>query len=156
VCFLNISVTYVWLIIAIVLGIIEAVTLGLTTIWFAAGALIAMLISMFELPVPIQIIVFFASSLILLFFTKPILEKYGRIGIVRTNADRLIGEKGLVTERIDVINGTGQVKIFGQIWSARSADNQDIEAGEMVEIKSITGVKLIVERVGNDLDLKEE
>ncbi len=123
---------------------------------FGACVVIAVLMLMFLYVICIQIIVFFLSSLILIFYSIPILEKYGRIGIVRTNADRLIGEKGLVTERIDVINGTGQVKIFGQIWSARSADNQDIEAGEMVEIKSITGVKLIVERVGNDLDLKEE
>jgi len=148
--FLEFSTTYIWLAIAIIMGIIEAATLGITTIWFAIGALIAMVTSMLNLPIPLQVLIFIISSVVLLYFTRPIVKKYGRIGVTRTNADRLIGEKGLVTEKIDVINGTGQVKVFGQIWSARSVDNKDIEAGEMVEIKGITGVKLVVGRTGEN------
>jgi len=146
VVFLDFPITYIWLAIAIVLGIIEAATLGITTIWFAIGALIAMVASLINLPLPVQVLVFLVSSMVLLYFTRPIVKKCGKIGTTRTNADRLIGEKGLVTEKIDVINGKGQVKVFGQIWSARSVDNQDIDAGETVEIKGITGVKLVVGR----------
>jgi membrane protein implicated in regulation of membrane protease activity len=136
-----------WLIIAIVLGIIEAVTLGVVTIWFAIGALLALIGAAIGFSLQYQIVIFLLSSGILLYYTRPIIKKYLKVGTVRTNADRLIGEKGVVTERIDVANGRGQVKVLGQIWSARSSDNQEIPEGERVEILDISGVKLVVKKL---------
>lgn len=133
-----------WLVIAIILGVIEAVTFGIFTIWFAIGAIFAMIAAALGLGLYIQIIVFLVSSGVLLYFTRPILRNYFKVRTERTNADRLIGEKGVVIEKIDTLNGTGQVKVNGQVWSARSADNHDIQVNEKVEVLNITGVKLIV------------
>ncbi|MBZ4647500.1 MAG: hypothetical protein PWR27_2424 [Petroclostridium sp.] len=143
----GISHVMLWLIIAIVLGIIEAVTLGVVTIWFAIGALLALIGAAIGFSLQYQIVIFLLSSGILLYYTRPIIKKYLKVGTVRTNADRLIGEKGVVTERIDVANGRGQVKVLGQIWSARSSDNQEIPEGERVEILDISGVKLVVKKL---------
>lgn len=134
----------IWLIIAVVSGIIEAVTLGITTIWFVFGALVAWLLYEINAPFLVQLIAFISVSAILLYFTKPVVEKYLNVGKVRTNADSLIGEIGMVTEEIDTIKAIGQVEVRGQIWSAKTREENIILTGTIVEVLAIEGVKLIV------------
>lgn len=138
----------IWLIIAVVSGVVEAITLGITTIWFVFGALVAWILAEFGAPLIVQIIVFMLVSSVLLYFTKPLLKKYLKIGRERTNADSLIGEMGIVTERIDTIKAEGQIEIRGQIWSAKTVGDQGtIEKDSKVEILEIQGVKLVVKKV---------
>lgn len=136
-----------WLGLAVILAVFEAVTVGLVTLWFAIGAIFALFAALLGLPTVLQIVVFIVSSGILLYFTRPIAKKYLRMRVERTNADRVIGEKGVVIEKIDVVLGKGQVKVLGQVWSARSVDDTDIGRGEKVEVLEISGVKLIVRRL---------
>lgn len=134
-----------WLGVFIVLLIIEIFTLGLTTIWFAGGALIAFIAAEFGLPLPVQIALFFAVSLVLLIFTRPVAVKYFNARRTKTNSDSLVGETALVTMDIDNSLGKGQAIVNGLEWTAR-AENPDtrIAAGRQVIITSIDGVKLIV------------
>lgn len=141
------SYTLLWIFIAIICGVIEVATLGLTTIWFAIGALVAWIFAVFEFPVGIQIAVFLVTSIILLYYTRPIAQKVLKIGHAKTNADRLVNNLGIVTEEIDNLNGKGQVKINGQIWSARTIDNDIVKIDEKVKVLEIQGVKLIVKKV---------
>lgn len=127
-------------------GIIEAATLGLTTIWFAAGALIAMISAMLNLPLIGQVIVFLISSAVLLYFTRPLVKEYLKIGSTKTNVNSIIGEVGIVTEKILPFN-TGQVKVSGQIWTARSNNNEELDENTRVEIIKVEGVKLIVKKI---------
>lgn len=147
--FNNIPYSVLWLVLSVVLGIIEAVTLTLITVWFSIGAIFAMIFAMLGFPLPVQVIAFIVSSSVLMYFTKPILKKYLKVKSVKTNADRVIGEQGIVIEKIDPVLGKGQVKVRGQIWSARSMDNEEITQDEKVEIQEITGVTLIVKKINN-------
>lgn len=133
-----------WLIIAIACGFIEAITLGVTTIWFALGALIAWIFAMFNAPLLVQILVFLTSSSVLLYFTRPIAQKVLKVGHTKTNAETLKGEIGIVIKEIDNIQGTGQVKVSGQIWSAKTFDDEKIPEGNKIEVLDIQGVKLVV------------
>jgi membrane protein implicated in regulation of membrane protease activity len=135
-----------WLVVAVILGIVEALTVGIITIWFAIGALFAMILALLGLPFYIQVISFIVVSSVLLYFTKPIVKDFLKVKAQRTNADKVLDEEGIVIERIDQNHGLGQVKVRGQVWSARSFDGQDVEEGETVEIQEISGVKLIVKR----------
>ncbi|MGN0465934.1 MAG: NfeD family protein [Lachnospiraceae bacterium] len=137
-----------WLVISAVLIAIEILTLGLTTIWFAAGALVAALFAYIGVGNIGQWIVFFAVSVVLLILTRPLAMKYLNDKTVRTNADSLIGEVAIVTEEINNIEGKGAVKIQGEEWTARSAKKEEmIEKGAKVQILEISGVKLIVSKI---------
>ncbi len=140
----GVSYTVIWFILAIVLAGIEAATLGIVTIWFAIGALAAMIVSLTGLSLIFQVIAFIITSGVLLYFTRPIVKKFLVKKTQRTNSDRLIGEEGVVIEKIDPVLGKGQVKVMGQIWSARPSGSESIEVDEAVEILEISGVKLIV------------
>lgn len=134
-----------WLILLIGAIIVEAVTLGLTSIWFAGGALVAVLAAALNAPVAVQVILFFAVSLLLLFFTRPIAVKYFNKERVKTNVESLVGRKAIVTGEIDNLKAVGQVTLGAQEWSARSLDpEQKIGLGTVVKIVAIDGVKLIV------------
>ena len=139
----------IWLIIFVVMIIIEAATTSLATIWFAAGALVAMIMDLCGAPHNLQIIVMAVISvvtfIICMVWIRPKLESLRRANIQKTNADRIIGMEGVVIVPIDPVEGKGQVKVEGQVWSAKSKGT--IEEGEKVKIKAIEGVKLIVERV---------
>jgi membrane protein implicated in regulation of membrane protease activity len=137
---------WAWLIIIAACVIIEALTLGLTTIWFAIGALVAWLIYLTGAALQLQIVVFLVVSIICLILTRPIAVEKLKIGRSRTNADALIGEYVKVESTINNINNEGTVKAKGQIWSAKSVDGEIIEKDELVVIKEIKGVKLIVKR----------
>lgn len=134
----------VWLAILIIMVIIEIITLGLTTIWFAGGALVAFIINLFGLGIPVQITVFFLVSLVLLLATRPVALKYFNKGRTRTNSDSLIGDEAIVLEDIDNLQATGRVQINGLEWSARSGNGIGIKKGKIVLIEEIRGVKLIV------------
>jgi len=134
----------VWIFIAVIFAVIEALTMGLTTIWFSAGAVCAAVASMLHAHMLMQVIVFLVVSVVLLYFTKPLAEKKLRIGQEKTNADALIGRKGLVVAEIAPYQ-TGLVKVDGQVWTAIGMTNDTrIEIGTEVTITKIQGVKLIV------------
>lgn len=141
---LHISMTIIWLILIIVFLAAEAMTVGLVSIWFAGGALVALLLSFFEVDPLIQLFVFFAASICLLIFTRKIFVEKLKTGKENTNVDALIGEIGNVVATIYPME-VGQVKVKGQIWSAIADDEAlTIEEGSHVKIKAIEGVKLIV------------
>lgn len=136
----------VWLALLVLFLAVELATMGLTTIWFAGGALAAFLVSLAGGSILIQVLVFLAVAVILLIFTRPFAMKYINQNRVRTNADSLIGKTAVVTEQIDNLAGQGQARVNGQIWTARAKEeNQKIPMDTRVTILEISGVKLIVE-----------
>lgn len=135
-----------WLIAFVVLIGIEIATMALTTIWFAGGAIVAFLLSLFDTSVEFQLAAFVVTSFLLLFLTRPFASKYVNSQTVKTNAAGLIGKKARVTTRIDNEQGTGTAVVEGQEWTARAEKPENCyEAGTMVRIREIQGVKLIVE-----------
>lgn len=139
---------YSWLILFVILIILELCTVNLVTIWFAFGALLAYVVSLFTDNVMIQTTVFLVVSVITLIFTRTIVKKYLLTKPSRTNADMLIGKIGVVTKEITKTD-IGEVKVDGKYWSAKA--NKKIKEGSKVEILSIEGVKLIVlEREDDD------
>lgn len=135
----------VWLILFALFVVIELVTMGLTTIWFAGGALAAMFVSLATDRVTAQVIVFMIVTALLLLLVRPWAKKYFNHERVRTNADSLIGETAVVIEAIDNLKSSGRVSIHGQEWMARSASDDLIYSEkERVRIIEISGVKLIV------------
>lgn len=142
----NLSNPMFWILLLVVFSIVEALTLGLTSLWFAMAAAVAMVAAMLGAPFILQVIIFVVASVFFLIITKPLAKNFLKIGGERTNADSLIGEKGIVVGKIEEFS-TGQVKVKGQIWSALSENSDPIFINEQVVIKSIEGVKLIVEAV---------
>jgi len=135
----------VWLIVLVLSIGIEVATLGLASIWFAGGALVALIAAVFHAPVVVQILLFFAVSVVLLIFTRPIAVKYFNKDREKTNAESLVGKQAIVTGDIDNIQGTGQVVVAGQEWTARcEEENGKLPEGTVVNIVAISGVKLIV------------
>ncbi len=133
-----------WVILAGIFFVIEAATIGFLVFWFGIGALIAMVVSLFIDNLAIQTAVFIFSSTILLFFTRPFVNKFNKNTEVQTNAFSIIGKKGIVTKTIDPISGSGQVKIGTETWSAKSSNETKIEKGMEVEVLDIDGVKAVV------------
>lgn len=138
---------FVWLIILALCLVVEIATLGLVTIWFAGGALVTFFVAMATDSIVIQLIVFFAVSFLLLFFTRPIAKRFYNNKRTKTNVDSLIGEQCKVTEAIDNFNGTGTVLLNGLEWTARSKNEELIEAGTRVKVYAVDGVKVLVEKV---------
>ena len=138
---------YIWLGGIIVFAIAEALTLSLTSIWFACGSLAAMIFASFGAPIWLQCVAFLAVSCLTLWLTKPVVQKYILPRREKTNADRIIGCNGHVTEQIDNENGTGQALVSGQVWTARSSDGGIIPVGASVIVERISGVKVLVSRV---------
>ena len=135
-----------WLVLVAVLLVIEAVTVGLTTIWFAGGALVAAVASWLGAGEIVQWILFLAVSLVLLIFTRPVAVKYMNRKVSHTNADSLIGKKAVVIQEINNLAQTGQVKINDLEWMARTEnDDSVIPEKTIVVIRELEGVKLIVE-----------
>lgn len=135
----------VWLIAMVVLLIVEAVVPGLVSIWFALGALAALISAILDAPLWLQLVWFFAVSLISLWLTRPLARKYVNSRATPTNADMLIGRECIVTEAIDNVLGTGAVSVGGKIWSARTEEHDGkAEAGSVVTVVRIEGVKLII------------
>lgn len=136
----------VWLLLLVVLVIVELATMGLTTIWFAGGALVAAILALFCPLVSVQIIVFLVVSIMLLIFTRPIAVKYFNKDRIKTNVESLVGRQAIVISEIDNVQGNGRVTVNGQEWMARTSNNEvKLPVGAVATIVAINGVKLIVE-----------
>ncbi|MEG2380868.1 MAG: NfeD family protein [Oscillospiraceae bacterium] len=136
----------VWLVLAIVLGVIESLTVSLLTIWIAIGALGATIAAALGANILIQCLVFIIVSGVLLIFTRPLVKKFMDKKGGATNADRIIGEEGRVIIKIEQIENKGQVRVRGQIWSATEINGKDVEVGELVIVEKIQGVHVIVRK----------
>lgn len=132
-----------WLLAAVVFGVIESVTMGLITIWFAGGALAALVASILKVPIPVQIVIFLIVSIVLMVGTRKIFIEKLRTGNEKTNVEALIGRIGTAKTDIDSF-ATGTVNLSGQEWSAICSENEKISAGKKVKVERIEGVKLIV------------
>ena len=135
-----------WLGIAVLCAVIEGMTLGLTTIWFALSAVLMIFVSMFHPPFYLQCLLFALIALLLRFFTRPLALKLLHTKREKTNADSLIGKKALVLQTITEFE-KGQVKINGIVWTAASIGNAEIPAGDECIIEKIEGVTLIVKKI---------
>lgn len=136
---------WVWLALLVLFIITEIATVQLTTVWFAGGALVSMLLAAFGVKsITVQIIVFLAVSIILLIATRPLVKRHINKKSQPTNADRSIGQAAVVTEEINNLLGKGAAKINGVEWTARSENGDIIPAGSTVTVTKIDGVKLIV------------
>ena len=134
----------IWLIASGVFFIIEIFTVGFLIFWLGIGALLAMLISFLTNNIIIQTAVFVISSGILIFATKPLVNKLTKTETVPTNVYSVVGKKGIVIEDINYSTGTGQIKSEGEVWSAKTNEQINIPKGTEIEIESIDGVKVIV------------
>ncbi len=134
----------IWLIAAVILGVVEASTVNLITLWFALSALIVAIIASFGAGPGVQITVFIIVSAILVVATRPLARRFLNRNTIATNADRIISAKGVTIEEINGLKGTGQVKVMGQVWSAKSANGENIANGTPVTIVALEGVKVVV------------
>ncbi|ASM70644.1 nodulation efficiency protein D [Blautia hansenii DSM 20583] len=139
------TISIIWLVVLAILLVIEFLTLGLTTVWFAGGALVAFLVSLAGGPLWLQLLLFIAVSVVLLLFTRPLAVKYLNKDVQKTNVDSIPGQKGIVTATIDNLKAEGQVTIQGMEWTARAKNGNTIEKGKVVRVTAVEGVKLIVE-----------
>ena len=137
----------IWLIAAGVFFIAEIITIGFFIFWLGVGSLIAMLVSLVTDSIVIQIATFVISSSCLLFFTKPLAKKLAKSDNTATNSFSLINQTGIVTMDINSLQGTGQVKVNGEIWSAKSKSNTAIPKDSQIKVLKIDGVKLVVEQI---------
>ena len=140
-----VSLAVVWLIATVVFLIIEGIVPGLISIWFAAGALAALLAAMVGAPIWLQVVWFLLVSIAALAITRPLVKKYVNGRTQPTNADRIFGKECVVREAIDNVQGTGAVAVDGKVWTARmESDEESAQVGEIVVARRIEGVKLIV------------
>ena len=140
-----------WLIAAGIFFIIEMATIGFLVFWLGIGALLAMVTSFVTDSIFIQALVFVVTSTLLLIFTRPLVDKFIKTPKeLKTNAYSIIGKKAIVISKINNIEGVGQIKIDGDVWSAKSFDDEDIPEDTEVEITEIDGVKAVVKRITAD------
>lgn len=137
----------IWLAAFVILTGIEAVTMALTTIWFAGGAVVAFLLALLGAGKYVQMGAFFLVSIVLLIFTRPFALKYVNQNTVKTNVEGLVGRKARVTAAVNNDLAEGAAVIGGQEWTARSADGSPIEEGTMVVVEAVNGVKLMVRKI---------
>lgn len=140
----TIPIALVWLIIAFILAVIEAFSLGLTTIWFAGGAVVAVVAALLGVSVPIQVVIFVVVSILLLVLTRPWAMKHFKTKLESTNIDAVIGKEAMVTQDISPFSA-GEARLNGLTWVALATDkNLTIAAGTAVKVDAVEGVKLIV------------
>ena len=137
----------IWLIISGVCLVIEAITVDFLTFWFALGALFAMVISFFVPNVVVQSVVFLISSTILILSTRKLVNKFIKKDAIPTNVYSFVGKHGIVILDIDSNSGTGQIKVNGETWSAKSDEGVHIPKDSEVEIVKIEGVKAYVKPI---------
>lgn len=145
--------TMVWLVVMIILILIEIVTVGLATIWFAIGALAAVIVSTLGGGLLLQIAVFLVVSLGTLIFTRPFAVKYINNSHIKTNYEGIIGKVVRITKDVDNISETGSAVVNGQEWTVRAADTgRKIMAGSLAKVVDIKGVRLIVEQYDEKME----
>lgn len=135
---------WIWLAAMVLFGVAEALTVGLVSIWFAAGSLAALVVSALDGPIWLQVALFAAVSAAALALARPLARKFTRPGVIPTNADRVLGQPAQVTETIDNEQSSGAVYVDGKTWTARSAEGGVIPQGERVIVERMEGVKLFV------------
>lgn len=139
------TIAMYWFIAVVVLVVIECATMGLTTIWFAAGALVAAIAALLGAGIVVQCILFVVVSAVLLIFTRPWAMRYLNNKTEKTNAEGLIGKSAIVTQEIDNLQSVGQIQLQGLSWTARSYDDHvKIAKDSKVVVENISGVKCIV------------
>ena len=136
--------TILWLILFVAFLVVEASTVAVVSLWFAVGALAAMVTGLCGGQLWLQAAIFIGVSALLLVLLRPIMKKFVTPKMVATNADSLIGTAGIVIEEIDNLNAKGRVKLDGMEWSARSTSGENISAGAQVRVDRISGVKVYV------------
>ena len=153
---MEVSMILIWTVLAIAFAVLEGVTMGLTTIWFAVGSLAGMVMAMLGFGIPAQLTAFMVFALLTFAFIRPLAKKVLKVGETKTNVDSLIGKKGLV--QMDILPyRMGQVKVSGQIWSAKTeAEDATVLKDAEVEVLRVDGVKLIVRPVVLVENKKEE
>ncbi len=135
---------YVWLALILVAGVVEVLTAPLVALWFVPGAFVAMILAFCNVPIYVQVIVFILLSAACLVLAKTVFRKFFQPKNEKFNIDAIIGEKCLVTEKIDNIAGRGAVKVKGLEWAARTlSDDVVVDEGARVEVIAVEGVKLI-------------
>lgn len=143
---LTIQPAIIWLVALVVFLILEIISMGLTTVWFAAGSLVAVILAVLGAPFWLQVVAFFAVSCLLLAFTRPVAVKYFNKDRVRTNVESLIGREAIVVSEVDNLQGIGRVTVGGQEWSARTTKNGIVlPVGTVGIVRAIDGVKLLIE-----------
>ena len=143
---MNEYMPYIWIGVAVVMTIAEVTTVQLVSVWFVIGAICAAVTTFFTDSLPIQLIVFAGVSLLALVITRPLVKRFKKKNIiVSTNADRVIGETGVMLSDLADSEKVGQVKVGGAVWSAK-CDNPPLGKGDRVRVLAIDGVKLIVEK----------
>ena len=133
-----------WLALLILFLVAEGATAAVTTIWFALGAVVAMIAALLGAEIWLQVVLFAVVSVICLLALRPVLKKYLDPKKTKTNIDAVIGKQALVLEQIDNVNGTGRVKIDSMEWTARAVDGKTIEKDTVVVVEKIEGVKVFV------------
>lgn len=143
------NMAIIWLIVLVVMIIAEMSTAQLVSVWFAAGALLALVGTLLGAPFFVQALLFVAGSLLLLIFTRPIVKKLLPVKPTPTNSELDVGKKAIVIEEINAAASTGRVRLDGVDWSGVSAAGAIIAEGETVIVRKIDGSKLIVEQTNN-------
>lgn len=141
----------VWLVALIVFAVAEAATVGLVSLWFAGGALVALIAAGVNAPIWLQVLLFLVVSFVMLILLRPFVKKVSKSQRIRVNADRHIGRTALVTEEIDNLEERGAVRLDGVIWSARSESGEVIPVGTKIVVRRIAGVKVWVEPVAEEI-----
>ena len=134
----------IWLALMVVFLITEAMTVSMVSLWFAAGAVVALLLSLLKIQIWVQVVLFFVVSGVLLACLRPMFRRHVAPKLTPTNVDAIVGSRCMVTAEIDNVCAAGQVKLNGMEWSARSTTGQIIPEGAMVRVDRIEGVKLFV------------
>ena len=134
---------WMWLVLMVVLLVIEGLTVNLTTIWFATGALVAFLLGLAGVPIGWQVAAFLVVAVIMVVFTRPVAVKYLKVGRTRTNVDSMVGREGIVIKSMTELQ-TGQVKVGGAIWTALPKNGQSLAEGTVITVAAVEGVKLLV------------
>lgn len=138
---------YIWIGVAVVMVLIEAATVQLVSVWFVIGAVCAAVSAIFTDNFVVQVIVFTAVSLVALVITRPLVKKLKKTNkTIVTNADRVIGETGIMLSDVSSFEDVGQAKVLGGVWSAKT-DNPPLEKGDRIRVLAIEGVKIIVEKI---------
>ena len=141
---MNWGFTTLWLALTVVFLAVEAATVTLVSLWFAAGSLAALVVCLIGGPLWLQILVCLAVSAAALALLRPLARKYLKPKLTATNVDSIIGSQGYVTSAIDNLTATGQVKLGGMYWSARSTSGAPLAEGTLVQVDRIEGVKVFV------------
>lgn len=144
--------TIIWLVLMVIFLIVEASTVVMVSLWFAGGALVAMVASLLGAPIWLQVALFLLVAAVLLACLRPMVRKHFTPKLTRTNVDAVVDSQGYVTADIDNVAATGTVKLGAMEWTARSATGEKISAGTLVRVERIEGVKAFVTPVNERVE----